>query len=534
MLFIVFIFCSELKIPAADVSAVWTGTTGSWIDAARWSSFPFVPNNGVGGFTYDATINSGGVIQDQDITIQNLYLGGGIIKGPGLHPLTLMGSQSSWTAGAILSSGEVSVSSVATLHLQGTAEKQLGNNSLLQVAGITNWTGTGDIVAISQGARLETKVGGIFDIKNDEAIYTSGTLSNGHFTNSGTLRKTAGTENVIAGNWSLSSTGIIDIQTGSLRLLNDPGSIISGQVNVAANTGLSFSNGTHLLNDATIQNNGLIFISTPVKLGNAGSIAGTGKINIVPGGSISAMNLRTNSLELGGVLTIAANGADTGASRIETLTITPSGKLNLNDNDLVIGTGSVTVTRELIKNGMGGLLGITSDVATFGVKTGFGYAAGDDIKLSPTLRGAHALSGQAFDDNSVLIKYTLLGDADLDGDSDLADLGLWASAFTGDLAIGPSSTPMTYWTSGDFDYDGDTDLADLGLWSSTFTGDLNSGPGSLIVTAPNASGDAVAILNGMGITVVPEPGMVGASLVIIVGVIISFRPRIQLRRVAAR
>jgi hypothetical protein len=103
----------------------------------------------------------------------------------------------------------------------------------------------------------------------------------------------------------------------------------------------------------------------------------------------------------------------------------------------------------------------------------------------------------------VLVKYTYRGDADLDGDSDLDDLGFWANSFTGDLGLGPVAAPTTLWTQGDWDYDGDTDLDDLGFWSSTFTGDL--GGGGLSVYAPNASSGAIAALAGMGITAVPEP-----------------------------
>jgi hypothetical protein len=102
------------------------------------------------------------------------------------------------------------------------------------------------------------------------------------------------------------------------------------------------------------------------------------------------------------------------------------------------------------------------------------------------------------------VKFTYRGDADLDGDSDLDDLGFWANSFTGDL--GNPVAPSTFWTQGDWDYDGDTDLDDLGFWSSTFTGDL--GGGGLSVYAPNASEGAIAALAQMGITAVPEPGSI--------------------------
>jgi autotransporter-associated beta strand protein len=241
--------------------------------------------------------------------------------------------------------------------------------------------------------------------------------------------------------------------------------------------------------------------------------------SVASGANLIATNVRvTNALTVDGNATIRTNGGVAGASKVASLIINAGGKLNLNDNDLIVAAGVVGDVRDQIKLGTAGTAGITSELANLGIKFGFGYSKGDNLALSPSLGGL--LSGQSYDANSVLIKYTLLGDADLDGDSDLADLGLWASKFTGDL--GPQSSPTTFWTDGDFDYDGDTDLADLGLWSSTFTGDLNGGPGSLVVIAPNTSTEAISILNGMGltVTVVPEPstyllagcGLVGLSL----------------------
>jgi hypothetical protein len=196
--------------------------------------------------------------------------------------------------------------------------------------------------------------------------------------------------------------------------------------------------------------------------------------------------------------------------------------LNLKNNDLVVGTSSLAAVRDQIKLGLSGVsntaaaAGITSDMMTVGVH-GFGYALGDDVNRSPLIGGPGAggtLAGQTYDADSVLVKFTYRGDADLDGDSDLDDLGFWANSFTGDLGLGPVAAPTTLWTQGDWDYDGDTDLDDLGFWSSTFTGDL--GGGGLSVYAPNASEGAIAALAGMGITAVPEPGsiiLVGTALI---------------------
>jgi autotransporter-associated beta strand protein len=241
------------------------------------------------------------------------------------------------------------------------------------------------------------------------------------------------------------------------------------------------------------------------------------------GSNLITNNIRVaNALTVDGIATVNADGGTAGASKVETLTINPGGQLNLKNNDLVVGTSTLTVVRDQIKLGLSGVsntaaaAGITSDMMTVGVH-GFGYALGDDVNRSPLIGGPGAggtLAGQTYDADSVLVKFTYRGDADLDGDSDLDDLGFWANSFTGDLGLGPVAAPTTLWTQGDWDYDGDTDLDDLGFWSSTFTGDL--GGGGLSVYAPNASEGAIAALAGMGITAVPEPGsiiLVGTALI---------------------
>jgi hypothetical protein len=66
---------------------------------------------------------------------------------------------------------------------------------------------------------------------------------------------------------------------------------------------------------------------------------------------------------------------------------------------------------------------------------------------------------------------------------------------------------------GDWDYDGDVDGNDVGRWAVNFTG---SGGGTLNI--PSAQPEAVAMLQAMGFTVVPEPtglvllGVAGAGL----------------------
>jgi T5SS/PEP-CTERM-associated repeat protein len=225
------------------------------------------------------------------------------------------------------------------------------------------------------------------------------------------------------------------------------------------------------------------------------------------GGALVAGHIREAALEVDGVAQVIANGTNTGTSRVQTLTIPGStnawqGKLDLNDNDLVIdysGASPLNTVANQIKSGRAGGAwngnGITSSAAAVNPRTALGYGEASALGLS-------SFSGQSVDSTAVLVKYTFYGDADLDGDADGVDIGTWATNFTGELG----GTGTKVWTQGDWDYDGDVDGVDAGLWAQSFTGELGGGGlGSIVVNDPTISPQAAAILRGMGITVVPEP-----------------------------
>jgi hypothetical protein len=87
--------------------------------------------------------------------------------------------------------------------------------------------------------------------------------------------------------------------------------------------------------------------------------------------------------------------------------------------------------------------------------------------------------GKLFEGN---VEYftSLLGDTDLDGDVDNADIGTTAGSFTGSGGTGK------LWADGDFDGDGDVDNADLGVVTGNFTGSLASNLTAAAVPEPNS------------------------------------------------
>jgi hypothetical protein len=162
-----------------------------------------------------------------------------------------------------------------------------------------------------------------------------------------------------------------------------------------------------------------------------------------------------------------------------------------------VGTLVTTVRQHLQNNRL------TSTSVAAG-STGLGY--GDNGVLNKS-----TCAGQSVDASSLVIKFTYLGDSDLDGDVDVADLGALATSW---------QTPGQ-WTSGDFDYNGTIDVNDLGMLATNWQQGVGSplGPGSL-----NAALSSL----GLSTVAVPEPACLGIHALSIG--LLSMRRRTQRRR----
>lgn len=134
-------------------------------------------------------------------------------------------------------------------------------------------------------------------------------------------------------------------------------------------------------------------------------------------------------------------------------------------------------------------LGITSSTANnpiasgpFAGKTpmlGFGEASAV---------GASTFAGQAVDSTAVLVRFTVGGDASLDGQIDITDLGLLATSWQTNAV----------WGGGDFNYDGFVDITDLGVLATNW----QLGVGNPL--GPDSFAAALASV-GLGGVSVPEP-----------------------------
>jgi hypothetical protein len=111
-------------------------------------------------------------------------------------------------------------------------------------------------------------------------------------------------------------------------------------------------------------------------------------------------------------------------------------------------------------------------------------------------------------------RATLLGDSDLDGKVNVADLANLAGNF--------GANSGKFWLSGDFDYNGNVNVADLADLAGNFGKDLGPGTGTGGAAAAAAASPAAVIAGGAA---VPEPTSLGLLGIGAVGLLARRRRR---------
>lgn len=203
------------------------------------------------------------------------------------------------------------------------------------------------------------------------------------------------------------------------------------------------------------------------------NLDGAGSARVLFNSPPGSGGYRSLSIGQGGSGVAFAGGARTVV--VESLSIAGGGFLDLNDNALVVDyaagaaspLGDVGALLAAGRNGgaWNGAGGINSTVASALTATnglGFGEASAVLATFPATFAGV------AVDDTAVLVRYTLLGDANLDRTVGIADFSALAGAFNA------SGTPA--WSNGNFNYDSSVDIADFSLLAGNFNVSLPSEP----------------------------------------------------------
>jgi autotransporter-associated beta strand protein len=239
----------------------------------------------------------------------------------------------------------------------------------------------------------------------------------------------------------------------------------------------------------------------------------SGGTNVKGGTLIVAANgaLPSNeavSLSLGGNLQLAMN---TGGETVSALSITGGSTLDLTNNHMIITYGAsdpIGTIQSYLASGFNnggwngtGIISSTAQTLNNGLVYGVGFADGADGVV------AGLSSGQ------IELKYTLLGDANLDGTVNGSDFSILAANF----GLG-----VTNWDQGNFLYGSSVNGSDFSALATNFgQGDNEADNG--VTPADVAALDAFAAANGL-LADVPEPASVGVILSAAIG-FLGFRVR---------
>jgi fibronectin-binding autotransporter adhesin len=206
--------------------------------------------------------------------------------------------------------------------------------------------------------------------------------------------------------------------------------------------------------------------------------AGGGTVNFAGSPTTAAASRTINSLTVtaGGTAAITTSGASFTPMTLTVstpLSVTGTGKIDLKNN-ILIAPGTPATAKNLITAVPSQLV---TSITTPALAVGYGDAGGGNFKA----------------------RATLLGDSDLDGRVNVADLANLAGNF--------GATAGVFWIGGDFDYNGNVNVADLADLAGNFGNQLNA---SGVADGGGASATPAAVsAGGVSGAAVPEPTALG-------------------------
>jgi len=460
-------------LAAADVVSTWNGTTGNWTDFARWSSDPLYPNNGNGGFTYDAVINNGSVTQDlaAGITIEKLALGGGMIAGD--YDLMVNGLFT-WTGGTMSGTGTVHANGGMTIG--GSALKTLTGEARLENAGVATWSGAGNIRTDNGWGPIviDNLLGATFDIQNDSEMLAYNVSSGWPvFNNAGVLRKSAGTGETHL-EMIVNNTGTVEVQTGTLRLSGTFGQTEGETVVQRLGTVMA-----RQFSANKVINNGMIVSTGSMTIGDAATYDGYSGTGSVDAGSRTITFRSAGFTNLGYLTTLSAGN------------INASNGLALGTGANLVGSGTVNAK---IAAGFGSTVRATGNLSVGDSTSYAGFFSDGELYTE-----AHTVTVK--DKNTaVLGSLTQLGDGASQGTltAGNADPGDTYSHFLleqGKNMVGRGYVEGHYKNHGDVIGDG-TAMAERLIFNSPW---IVTGKGTFtrtLILGTFAPGDSPTITNG--------------------------------------
>ena len=418
------------------------------------------------------TVNGGGAVIDNSLSTGGIEVAATTLS---TARVTVDGVGSTWNASSIpTGQGFVRIGSRGTGFLEITNGGRVTND--FTHGHIGSETG-------STGHALVSGAGSAWDVGY---ILTVGHMGSGSLSilNGGT----ATSESTAVG-YAISGRGTLAISGAGSRL--DTGTFLAhaGQATMTIGTGARLDAQRTILANQ-IGSSVLVHIDG----GTLRSGLST-QLNVGARGQYDAGTFQTGLLTMTGAARITLSAGHNKIVETTGLSIDAAGgsRIELADNFLVVdhdGGSPIDAVRALIiagyNNGAWDGHGISTSLGNPS-SHGIGYADASEIFTSFPA----TFAGRSVDVSTVLVRFTRYGDANLDGNVNLADFNRLAASF---------GSTAAHWDDGDFNYDGVVNLADFNRLASSF-GLSAAGPG-----APTPQDWFVLT------SLLPEPGAAGSVL----------------------
>jgi len=446
----------------ADGGATLDFTAGTYTVPAAGMSI-----GGAGAVTVSAATLSAPANHQITVTTSALLLDGGIITGAG--SLTDAGVFN-WTTGTLsiantTANGGIIFGSGNDFLSTGTLTNSAGQTATLGASGASNLYMDTSATFANAGT-LNATAGGIY-------YYTS-TASTVNNSGAFNVIAPAGTTITVSTNISLTNSGTISAQTGTLD--------VQGSL---TNTGT-----ISVLGGASLSIDTLFSSSKAINVG--GSQANPGVLTISGGGSLPRITGSGTVNLNGGITTLTAGG---GISQINKLNLN-GGFLDIMNNSVVISYGTTAADPvTTIRNQL---------AAAYSSK----YAFGSSYISSSIAAAKPAAFAIGYIDNTtnrqLTIALTVPGDTNLSGSTDFTDLTTVAQFFGQSTGKGNN----VGWSTGDVNYDGQVDFNDLTLVAQYFGDSLTKAQAASLPSSFVAQYNLALAEVGGGTSSVPEPGTI--------------------------
>jgi hypothetical protein len=428
----------------------YSGQTGSTVSASGGAAVEFTSP------TFAGTVTFTGAGTNEVV--------GGVVSGT--HVIE---GRLDWFGGSFSSGGTTTVGSNGTLEV-GASPSDAANRTIVNNGAVIQ-----DAVEF-RGGSTTIQNNGTWTVAGAGAHQIDSSLGGNGLT---FANGPAGAVSIVSSSGTLTLSGIGFSNAGLLDA--GPGSLVVNSSSFSQTAGV-----THL-GGGTISGGSVLYYT-------GGSIAGTGSISspvsitgttISPDGPLGYLNF--SSLSVVGPVSIPSRvpGPELPTvTVIESLAFSGPGALDISDNDLILRGTSEVAVRALVTSGL-----VTSSYSNS--YAGIGVITNGDGEGGSLYAN---FDGQAVSATDVLVKYTYLGDTNLDGVVDAQDVANTLAGVYGHL---------TGWVNGDFNYDGAVTSADVTILLTSLShegasfGDSTGGGGA--VPEPGSVGWVGAVGVGMGL-----------------------------------